>query len=154
MASVSARMANEVSCAVTAWDLTRPAEQRALFPKVTLDHVPLGPTGDEIPDAIADIKANIQHLHARILGEQLDLDDPEIERTYQLFLETWKEGSANVTAGKENAWLTWQCMVRVDPNTQVELPMNQQFGDDPAYVVRSWMAVVTYLLSDYKFLYE
>jgi hypothetical protein len=32
--------------------------------------------------------------------------------------------------------------------------MDQQFDDDPAYVVRSWMAVVTYLLSVYKFLYE
>ena len=154
MASVSARMANEVACAVTAWDLTRPVEKRVLFPKVTLDHVPLGPTGDEIPASIADIKANIVHLHERILGEKLDLEDPEVERTYQLFLETWKEGSASVAAGKENAWLSWQCMVRVDPNTQVELPEAQQFGDDPAYVIRSWMAVVTYLLSDYKFLYE
>lgn len=154
MASVSARMANEVSCAVTAWDLTRPTDKRALFPKVTLETVPLGPTGDEIPDSIADIKANIQHLHERVLGEKLDPSDPEIERTYQLFLETWKEGAANVAAGKENAWLSWQCMVRVDPNTQVELPEAQQFGDDTTYVVRAWMAVVTYLLSDYKFLYE
>jgi nucleoside-diphosphate-sugar epimerase len=41
-------------------------------------------------------KANIQHLHERILGEKLDIDDPEIDRTYQLFLETWKEGSASM----------------------------------------------------------
>ena len=154
MASVAARMANEVSCAVTAWDLTRPVAQRALFPGVELTTLPLTADGTEDPAAVAAIKANIVHLHARILGEQLAADDPEVARTYQLFLDTFKEGAANVAAGKENAWLNWQCMVRVDPNTQVELPEEQQFGDDTTYIVRAWMSVVSYLLSDYKFLYE
>jgi hypothetical protein len=143
-----------VTCGVTAFDFSRPADKRTLFPKVTLDHMPLGPTGAEIPDTIADIKANIQHLHARLLGEELDISDPEIERTYQLFLETWKEGAANVTSGKENAWLSWWCQARVDPNTQQDLPEAQKIGDDPNYTVRAWMAVITYLLSDYKFLFE
>ncbi len=154
MASVAARMANEVSCAVTAWDLTRPVDQRKLFPKVELTTLPFTAEGSEDAAAVAAVKANIVHLHARILGETLDVADPEIDRTYALFADTLKEGAANVVAGKENAWLSWQCMVRVDPNTQVELPMDQQFGDDTTYVVRAWMAVVTYLLSDYKFLYE
>lgn len=154
MASVAARMANEVSCAVTAFDFSRPADKRTLFPKVTLDHVPLGPTGAEIPDVIADIKANIQHLHSRILGEELDLSDPEIERTFGVFLETWKEGAANVESGKENAWLSWWCQARVDPNTQQDLPEAQKINEDPNYTVRAWMAVITYLLSDYKFLFE
>ena len=154
MASVASRMANEVACGVTAYDFSRPASERTLFPNVTVEHYPLGPTGAEIPDAIADIKANIVHLHARILGEQLDITDPEIERTYQLFLETWKEGAANVAGGKEDAWLSWWCMARVDPNTQQDLPEAQQISDDTAYTIRAWMAVVTYLLSDYKFLFE
>jgi hypothetical protein len=154
MAGVAARMANEMACYTTAYDLSLPADQRTMFPAVTLDHVPLGPTGDEIPDSIADIKANIQHLHERFLGEKLDINDPEIERTYQLFLETWKEGLANVTAGKENPWLSWWCQARVDPNTQVELPEDKRLGEDPNYTVRAWMAVITYLLSDYRFLYE
>ena len=103
---------------------------------------------------MADIKANIQYLHSRILGEELDLTDPEIERTYGVFLETWKEGAANIESGKENAWLSWWCQARVDPNTQQDLPEAQKIGDDPNYTVRAWMAVITYLLSDYKFLFE
>jgi len=154
MASVAARMANEVACGVTAYDFSRPAGERTLFPKVSVEHYPLGPTGAEIPEAIADIKANIQHLHARILGEELELSDPEIERSYQLFLETWKEGAARVAGGQENAWLSWWCMARVDPNTQKDLPEAQKISDDTAYTIRAWMAVVSYLLSDYKFLYE
>ena len=154
MAGVASRMANEVACASTAWDFSRPADQRKLFPKVTLDHIPLGPTGDEIPDAIADIKANIQHLHSQILGEELEVTDPEIERTYNLFLETWKEGSANVAAGTENEWLSWWCQARVDPNTQVDLPEAEKINTDKNYTIRAWMAVTTLLLSDYDFLYE
>ena len=45
-------------------------------------------------------------------------------------------------------------MARVDPNTQQDLPEAQQISDDTAYTIRAWMAVVTYLLSDYKFLFE
>ena len=154
MASVATRMANEVACAVTAYDFSRPAGERALFPKVTLTHYPEDPNGAAVPDAVADIKANIQYLHARILGEELDIADPEIERTYALFLETWEEGVASVAAGKEDAWLSWRCMARVDPNTQVDLPEAQKISDDTGYTVRAWMAVITYLLSDYRFLYE
>jgi len=154
MSSVASRMANEVACAVTAYDFSRPAKDRKLFPKVTLEHYPEDSNGAAVPAAVADIRANIQYLHARILGEELDIADPEIDRTYALFLETWEEGAANVAAGKENAWLSWWCMARVDPNTQAELPMDQQISDDTGYTVRAWMAVITYLLSDYRFLYE
>ena len=154
MAGVAARMANEVACAATAWDFSRPADQRRLFPKVTLDQVPLGPDGQEDAAAVAAIKANIQHLHARLLGEQLGVSDPEIERTYNLFLETWKEGAANVAAGTENEWLSWWCAARVDPNTQVDLPPAEKIETDKNYAVRAWMAVITLLLSDYEFLFE
>ena len=154
MSSVATRMANEVACGVTAYDFSRPAGERALFPKIDVLQTPLDPTGSEIPDAIAAIKANIQHLHARILGEELDIGDPEIERSYQLFLETWKEGTANVASGKEDAWLSSWCMARIDPNTQKDLPEAQQISDDTAYTIRAWMAVVSYMLSDYKFLFE
>jgi hypothetical protein len=36
----------------------------------------------------------------------------------------------------------------------VDLPEGEILQNDETYVVRSWMAVVTYLLADYKFLYE
>lgn len=68
MASVATRMANEVACSVTAYDFSRPVGERTLFPKVGVEHDPLGPTGAEIPGAIADIKANIQYLHERIVS--------------------------------------------------------------------------------------
>ena len=32
--------------------------------------------------------------------------------------------------------------------------LEEQITSDESYVIRAWMAVVTYLLSDYKFLFE
>nr|WP_276598944.1 DUF1588 domain-containing protein [Nannocystis sp. SCPEA4] len=154
MGAVAGRMANEVACAVTAYDFSRAADKRKLFPKVTLDHVPLSENGAEVPDNIAAIKDNIVHLHQRMLGEELAADDPEVERTYNLFLETWREGAANVASGAENEWLSWWCQARVNPNTDVDLPDAEKIETDKNYTIRAWMAVMTYMLSDYKFLYE
>ncbi len=154
MAGVSIRMANEVACGTTAYDFSRAIDQRKLFPHVTLDHLPEGASGQEVPDAIEDIKTNIVYLHERVLGEKLEISDPEIERTYQVFYETWKEGMGIIAGDPGATYLTWQCQARVDPTTQVDLPESEQISQDPNYTVRAWMAVMTYLLSDYKFLYE
>ena len=154
MGAVAARMANEVACAVTAWEFTRPPEARRLFPHVTLDHLPEAASGDQVPGAIADIRENLQHLHRQILGEDLAADDPAIERSYRLFYDLWKRGYQNVQSGVEDEWMEWACWGRVDPNTQVDLPEAERITTDPNYTIRAWQGVLIYLLSDYNFLYE
>ncbi|MEZ4453713.1 MAG: DUF1588 domain-containing protein [Nannocystaceae bacterium] len=147
MASVAARMANEHACTITAFDFTRPAEERTLFPLVEL--------GDS-PDsgASAEIKANIQYLHRQILGEELDIDDPELSRTFQLFYDTYTAGNAALADMSESATLISQCRATKDLKTGEALVAEEQITKDEAYVVRSWMAVIAYLLSDYNFIYE
>ncbi len=147
MASVMWRMANEVSCGSTAWDISRPLAERKLFPYVEVTTVPAG-------DGVNAIKQNIQYLHSRVLGEDLALDDPELARTYQLFLDTWNEGQAKVVSKEESDSLVWQCRGRWNALTGEELPEGERLEKDENYVVRSWMAVITYLLADYKFIYE
>jgi len=154
MSNVAWRMANEVSCGRVAWDFTKPIDARYLFPKVTLDHIPEIATGDEVPGAIKAIKENIRYLHAHILGETVPLEHPSIEHTYKLFYETWKEGMTKLGEGEIGNNLIWQCRGRVNPLTNEALPNEEQISADPNYLVRAWMAVVTYLLADYRFLYE
>lgn len=154
MANVVWRMANEVACSSTAFDFTRDPANRLLFPYVTVDHVPETDTGDGAPGAVATIKQNIQYLHARLLGEDLALDNVEIERTYQLFYETWKEGRAKVISEEVPKGLQWSCRARQDRVTGNDLPDNLRIEDDENYTIRAWMAVLTYLLSDYRFLHD
>ena len=50
--------------------------------------------------------------------------------------------------------LPFSCQVDFDPDTGETLADEDMIVDDAGYTVRAWMAVVTYLLSDYRFLYE
>jgi hypothetical protein len=154
MASVQWRMANELACASTAWDFSRPVNERRLFPHVAVTDVPESIEGVANPGAEALIRQNLQYLHLHVLGESLALDDPELNRTYQLFIDTWTEGRAAVEAMTENENLTYACRARVNPHTGVDLAEAEQLSSDENYAIRAWSAVITYLLSDYKFLYE
>ncbi|MEZ4385241.1 MAG: DUF1588 domain-containing protein [Nannocystaceae bacterium] len=147
MASVGARMANEHACTVTAFDFTRTAEERSLFPMVELTDTPDNGSAQAI-------KENIQYLHLQLLGEELAIDDPEISRTYLLFADTLQAGLTNIASEEESASLLSNCRATKDLLTGVDLPAEQQITTDETYVIRAWMAVVTYLLSDYKFLFE
>jgi len=146
--AVASRFANEASCAVTAWDFTKDKASRTFFPKVDLAEVPES-AGHAVDGSVTDIKANIQYLHQYLLGEQIAVDDPEVERTYQLFLDTWHELSY---AGDTS--LQYQCQGQWNPDDGTNLPASAQITSDKNFTLRAWMAVMTYLLSDYQFLYE
>lgn len=141
-------MANELSCRLTAFDFTKKKEARRLFPHIDASEMPES-AGHTVEGSVANIKANIQHLHEQLLGEKLDVNDPEIERTYQLFLDTWHELSVSGDKG-----LRHECSGRWDQETGADLPKEVQVTDDPNYTIRSWMAVMSYLLSDWRFLHE
>jgi len=56
-----------------------------------------------------------------------------------------------MAAGDISGDLTCRAVTNIEG---VELPEEQQIRRDDNYNIRAWMAVVTYLLADYKFLYE
>ena len=154
MSNVAARMANEMACRAVPRDFVLDAADRLLFPAVETSYEPEDENGFEIPGAIDAIRANVAYLHERVLGEKRYPGDPELERTYQLFYETWKEGRAGVAAGTIDQWLSWSCRARTDFWTGADLPEEQRVERDANYTTRAWMAVLTYLLLDYQFLYE
>jgi len=160
MANIGERMANEMAVIATPRDLWKPKEERRLFPYVEPTFEPEDKNGFEISSSVVEIKKNIQHLHKVILGESLPDGHPEIERTYKLFLDTYREGVKGMTSSDEMVknqyptYLPGPCQVHNDYWTRVELPDEDKLTDDPNYVIRSWMSVMTYLLSDYQFLYE
>lgn len=148
IASVASRMANEMACMVTAWDFTKDQADRRFFPDVELSEAP-ELSGHTVDGSVANIKKNIQHLHQLFLDEDLPVDDPEIERTYQVFLDTWHEMAQS---GDTN--IPWACSGRWNPIDGSDLPDGLQIKYDKDFTLRSWIAVMTYIMSDYKFLYE
>jgi hypothetical protein len=147
MANIAERMANEVSCQATAFDFTRPVEERMLFPMVETTDLP--GAGD---DAILE---NIQYLHRHLLGEALDRDDPELHRTFEMFKAVQEHGSVDLLSEdpEYSINLPNPCQATTDRITGEDLG-GAALTEDPDYTVRAWMAVVSYLLGDFAFLYE
>jgi hypothetical protein len=149
MANIAERMSNEVACEVTGLDFAKPVQERLLFPLVDLTDVPNGPGANDA------IRANIIHLHEQLLGETLAANDPEIERTYQLFMDVWEDGQAGLADELEPypTALPGPCRATEDPITG-PIPEGSQVVEDPDYTARAWIAVLTYVLGDFRYLYE
>ena len=128
-ASIARRMSNEVSCRATPTDFTRNQGERLLFPHVEVTDTP--------ESSATAIRENIRHLYWHLLGENYEVSDPEVERAYTLFNDVYQDGNNNDYGNQ----LPGSC--RVDG-----------LSDDPDYTVRSWMAIVSLMLSDYGYLYE
>ncbi len=130
MGAIQRIMANEVACKTVPADFGKEAKDRRLFPKVEPSDLP-----SENPEKI---KAAIQHLHEYILGH---VDRDEVDRTYQLFTRILADAKAK---GRYEQLENYFCRA-----TSEEIRTK-----DPHYTVRSWRAVVTYLLRQPEFLYE
>ncbi len=164
MAAVAERMATQMSCRAVPQDVYRPADQRLLLKFVDVngkqvDPVDLQPEDDNgisIQAAEAGIRQAIVNLHEHMLGEHLTPTHPEVERTYKLFLETWREGKQKMALSEQplSPNLPGECQADQDPYTGVAYPDEDSITEDSDYTIRAWMAVVTYLLTDYQFLYE
>lgn len=158
MANVVLRMANEMSCRTTAQDFYLPIEQRRLFRYVERQYQPEDASGFTVQGSVDKIKQNIQYLHWRVLGERLEIDDPEVQRTYDVFLETWREGRSalrdNVPENQDGYSNYLRCGARENPLNGEDYPQAARIENDSEYTIRAWMAVMTYLMSDPKFIIE
>lgn len=150
MANVVDRMANEMSCTMTAFDFTRPPEERVLFPEVERTHLPGTAVGE------AAIRANLVYMHEHLLGETLAPSDPEIDRSYSVLKQVWDDGQAGLLLPDTPypTALPGPCRATTNPITGEAIAADMQLIEDPDYIVRAWMAVTAYMLGDYRFLYE
>jgi len=151
MAAVTERIAHETSCDSAAVDFARDPADRLLFPHVEVTDTPEGEGGAPNPASEAAIKENIRHLHARLFGELLPEGDPEVERTFKLFVETWREGRKALATGEVKEQLAWACRTA---NAKPAVPVPHDIAEDPQFTVRAWMAVLKAMLSDPSFLYD
>lgn len=152
--NVARRMSNELACRAVALDFSQPRKGRALFPSVDVGTVPETVDDDfaEEGPAVGEIVANMIYLHDRLLDEQVGPNDEELLRTYSLFMETLRDGRDQMAQGKVSAALPQECQGTRD--LWAGKTVKGGIQNDDQYTVRAWMAVVSYMLADYKFLYE
>ncbi len=146
MASLAQRMAYEVSCSAVPYDFSKPSSQRLLFPGIDRN-VAIDGGSDQVRDAV-------RHLHSQLLGENLAASDPEIDATMVVLTEAYNLGQGGLSTGSVSEELADPCRLNNDRVTGDQLPSDRRINQDPDYTVRAWMAAVSYLLSDYRYLYE
>ena len=140
MGAIQRIMANEVACRNVAGDFALDPSQRKLFPDIEPDVVP----GDEAADQ--RIRKAIVYLHQRLLGRFDQVDSPEVERTFQLFVGVLDD----VKEARDRG-------LPIDRLENYHCRASRKDGPrtpDPHYTLRAWRAVLTYLLRQEEFLYE
>ena len=177
-------MAATLACRATSFEFTKPAAARRLFASVEPDVTPFVVRKAEseaqtvAAGSEAKIRAAIVALHWRLLGEELAPDSEEVSRTYAFFVDVWKDlEKADLSKAPGNTgkgFANYRCNAQVDfdaapvpdGNNEPKFPKLQDrtagapyvFGqvltEDPNYTIRAWQAVLTYLLSDYRFDHE
>ncbi len=132
MGALQRIFSNDIACKQTALDFSRKPADRHLFPEIEPTVVP-----GSSPEADAQIKRAIVHLHQVVLGRSETVTSSEVERTFKLFA-----GIVSDAAKK-----------KFDPRDCYSCRQSADIPD-PKYTLRAWRAVVTYLLRQHEFLFE
>ncbi len=175
-----------VACRATSYDFTKPIGERRLFRSVELNTAPFAPRANDsaplapVADAEPKIRQNIRELYWRLLGETVEVNSPEVNRAYSLFVDVWKDLEAEDLKGGGNnkgignarcvAATDWDKPARFEPDAngnvravytelrarpdKAPYEAGMRLDKDENFTVRSWQAVMTYLLTDYRFTHE
>ena len=135
MGAIQRIMANDISCLHVTRDFFLEPAKRRLFPGIEMDVVP-----GKSPEDDLKIRKAIVYLHSYLLDRQQSVNDPQVDRTFNLLSAVVAEASKRKGIDKRD---TYHCG-RIK-GKQV---------NDPHYTLRGWRAVVTYLLRHQEFLYE
>jgi hypothetical protein len=146
MASLAQRMAYEVACSAVPYDFSKPANQRVLFPNID--------QSTQLSDASDQVRDAVRHLHDRLLGEGLAGSDEEVAATLVVLMEAYSLGRQGLADGSVQEELADPCRLFNDRMSGESLPQERRINRDTEYTLRAWMAAVSYLLSDYRYLYE
>lgn len=144
MATVIERYSNEMACKIVISEFESPDENRLLF---------AGITSNDLPDSNGDskIKTVIEHLISRLWSPS-DASSIEINAAYDLFIALRNERIEN------NATIYLATNADSESNDEHDEFCQLDWDtpgitNDSNQVLRPWMGLLSYLLSDYRVLY-
>ncbi len=144
MASLAQRMAYEVACSAVPYDFSKKVKDRLLFPDME--------PGVNLNQQEGRVRDAIRHLHLQLLGEEAT--EEELTESMDLLLEVYNLGRQGIADESVDEQLTQPCRLYQDRLTGDDLPQSRYVDRDDNYTIRAWMAVVSYMLSDYRYVYD
>ena len=135
------------------------ADDRKVFRLIELTDVPLDEGGTELADVKAKVRAQVARLHTQFWNEPV-ADDVEIDAGVELFLNALRAMRAE---GTSDALSPCQATATFTPErlpypatgtAVVDGIERRRVTTDSTYVVRAWMAVLSSVLADPRFIME
>lgn len=102
-------------------------------------------------DKIRHKLAELQYL---LWGEQVTANDADVDVAFQLFVSSWQAKQTRSDwqhISEDGINCNFEFWRYDDPDNNV---YGWELGNDPFYAMSAWRTVMTYYLSDYKYLYE
>ena len=94
-------------------------------------------------------KQQISELYGMMLGSELSVSHPEIDRIYNLLVERWE--ARREEPGNNWAWSAPETECPVWRNRE---PGMRNVGADPHQMLNAWNAVLLYLMTHFDYLHE
>ncbi|WP_430460207.1 DUF1588 domain-containing protein [Thalassolituus sp. LLYu03] len=144
MYATAERMSQEMVCERVVAEFELPKNQRTLFTLVEMSDTPQA--------SPALVQAQVNALISRLWGDPHTDLTTEQEAAFNLVAEVW----ASRVATAPNDWL-YVNDTSDDANDEfclLDWDNDSALKQDPYHTLRSWMALLTYLLSDFRVLYE
>ena len=110
-----------------------------------------GTSIDEPTRGAQAIKQQIKGLHHKLLGDDLPVDDPEIEAVYELLVETWQDRKTHEYNNWAWYWQEEECLF---PREILQEEWDQGVGNDPQQMLYTWASVMYYFLTHFDYLHE
>lgn len=124
----------------------------------------------------ATIRRKIAELHQKLFGVDVEIDSPDVEAAYQLFLKVWNRKQHSnqgddffdgITCELQNdhfffdRFLDGVTTIDDEGHSRMHWDRFSDFlwgsgripHEDPHHVARTWVVVLSYLLTDYRYLY-
>ena len=117
------------------------------------------------------IRAKLVELHDKLLGVEVDDTSPEVQAAFDLFVEVWRRGrdsdesefrSVRCDFGEDHQyfdgilddiWATNEYGDRVLDWERINSHLDAIDWGDRRHVARSWVVVLSYLMTDYRYLH-
>lgn len=141
------RMADQVACGLVPVEYAMPPGDRKMLPKITFAQTEASAAGE------AAIRDNIRYLHDHLFSAWPAVNDEEVDTLFDLFVAARADGAARVASGETSASMPSYCR-RSSFFDGSPIPEEDRLTEDPDYIARAWIAVVSTLLADYRFIHE
>ncbi len=172
-AAVARRFGNEFSCVVVPQEFAIvPLTERRLFRNIDLGETPIAADGTIDAAVETRVLSQIRRLHTVLWNEET-LDEDEVQASYDLFLAAIREMQAPADGSTTPAAIGATCQavskyVATDDGVRPQFPatgtVDITIGDtavahrrvtqDPTFTVRAWMAVLSTIIADPRFIFE